>query len=142
MPKLVGDRTRRQIGSATVTDFHRPVSPYPERSARYNSVRLLTRGAVERLRGGNGIRVESIRSTRLRNQETYRIDSLSVIYEAGGTRRQALLWGRIYENLPAADDDVNAASRPGSPRKLLSYSPQALAAIEVDLGEPFLPPIH
>ncbi len=145
--KLKGLHDGRFGGIPLVADFLERLSPAPRLATTAECAGLgytedIVRRALEKLRGGNSIRVHSIRSTRLRNEDAGRIDSISVIYESQGARRQALLWGRVYKDIAAADTDVRSASRPSSPRRLLRYAPDALAAIEVDLGEPYLPPIH
>jgi hypothetical protein len=134
-------------GVRLVADFLEAMPRTPRTSTTVECARLgyvegVVSPALEQLTGRTDIHMRSIRSTRLRNLDGGRIDNLSVIYECGGAQRHALLWGRRYDDPAAARRDLEIARRPDSPRRLLHYSPASRVAIEVDIGEPYLPPIH
>jgi hypothetical protein len=134
-------------GVRLVADFLEAMPRTPRADTTAECARLgyaegVVSPALERLTGRADIRMRSVRSTRLRNLDGWRIDNLSVIYECGGAQRHALLWGRRYEDPDAARQDLELARRPDSPRRLLHYSPASQVAIEVDIGEPYLPPAH
>ncbi len=134
-------------GIPLVADFLEAMPRTPRASTTSECAKLgyeenIVCPALERLNGSSDVRMHSVRATRLRSWEAGRIDNLSVIYETGGARRHALLWGRHYNDRAAANADLELARKPESPRRLLHYSPASLVAIELDIGEPHLPPIH
>jgi hypothetical protein len=134
-------------GTALVADFleRLPRTPRGETTAeceRLGYSREMVQAAVEQLRGSAAARVHWVRATRLRNVAGGRIDSLTALYDEGGACRQAFLWGRTYDARTAARRDSEAATEQGSPRRVLHRSADGLTLIELDVGEPNLPPLN
>jgi hypothetical protein len=131
----------------TVADFLESVRLRPAEEKSGECERLgYSRATIERALAarhpGRSIRIQRMRAGRLRNLRDSRIDSIVCLYQAGDRRMTAHLWGRVYNSAEAAQAEIYAASQQGSSRRILNWSAEQKISIEIDVGEPVLPPLE